>query len=160
MSAALGLVPALAGKAAATAGVAAGAAGAAAGGALAAGTAATAGGLFAGGGLQIFGSILGGIGQGMMMKAEMRERERQQIEKEKRAEARYRGLGEAARFWDGDENDTEVSSAAIEAPVVGQGMRVGEQYQIDPPEAQPAPAAAPRSTPMRYDVRTGRLVQS
>lgn len=132
-------------------------AGAAAAG-VAAGTAATAGGIFAGGGLQIFGSLLGGIGQGMMMKAEMRERERQQIAEEKRREARYRGLGEAARFWEYDDS-SDMAGAAMSAPVVGRQTRVGEQYSIEPPASQQS--AAPVSTkPMRYDSRTGRLVQS
>lgn len=148
---AMAALPALAGGGAAAAG--------AAGAAAATGAvAATAGGIFAGGGLQIFGSLLGGIGQGMMMKAEMRERERQQIAQEERAEARYRGLGEAARFWNSAE-DSGGAAATMSALPVGRQARVGEQYSIAPPTPQ-APTAAPRTSPMRYDSRTGRLVQS
>lgn len=61
------------------------------------------------GGLGLFGSILSGIGTGMMARTEARRAEQAKIDEEKRLEQRYAGAGEAVRYWDNPEGDAPAA---------------------------------------------------
>lgn len=167
--------PAAAGTAAATVGAGAAAAGVGAGagaiGAAAAGAStgvigtATAGGLLGSGWLgTVGGGLIAGLGQGLMAKKEQKEDERRELEGEQRREDRYKGAGQAMRFWEqdnlgDDENPNAVNPGFQRADpnsnknlAVGQiegPSRLGEKYRSRQPKRQER---------FRYDRNAGQIV--
>lgn len=167
--------PAAAGTAVATAGVGAAAAGVGAGaasiGAVAAGAstgaigAATAGGFLGSGWLgTVGGGLIAGLGQGMIAKNEQKEDERRELESEQRREDRYKGAGQAMRFWEqdnfgDDENPNAVDPGFQRADptsnknlAVGQiegRTRLGEKYRS---------RKSNRQERFRYDRNAGQIV--
>lgn len=133
-----------------------------AGAAAAAGAAGVAAGGLAGSGMGLFGSILSGVGQALFTRSEMREEEKQQIAAEQRREARYEGVGEATRFWEGgDESEGSVSQGPgyqrvdpAERTAAGQSVsNSGTSGGLAPP----ANGGNPAASRFQYNPSTGRI---
>jgi hypothetical protein len=81
----------------------------------------TAGGAGVGAGLSVFastaltvgGSLVAGIGKGMMEKKQLKEMEEQDIRAEQRRQASYAGVGAATRIWDKEQASPLKNSASV-----------------------------------------------
>ena len=73
---------------------------------------AAAGGAAAGFGSQLFGSLIAGVGSGLMKKAEYKQQRDDDIAAEDRRAARYSGVGDAMQSaWSGSGPDSENATA-------------------------------------------------
>lgn len=84
-----------------------------------------AGGAAAGAG--VLGSVLVGAAQGFMESRKEKAAEQSRIDEEKRREARYKGSGEAMRFWDKKKDETmleaqDAQEAEERAQKAGRGL--------------------------------------
>lgn len=111
--------------------------------------------LFTGGvGSTIIGSVAAGIGSAMMARQQFKEEEKMRRKENERREAKYKGLGQAGRFWE-QQPITTSQTATIDPSVqpmksattpVGKPEptnRVGEQYMA---AKVPMPGAGKRYT--------------